>query len=360
MTSVARTKSGHLEKKSNFRKLPVTVNLQALREKLETSNGKLLEAERRKIVNLELENERLRKSLEVLQRIVDAKNEEIDKKNSLLNKLLEKGFNQPCLDPPREITFRDNGNVEDLDIESLLRANLDGGEVNFDILDLSQTGNIFQSEDGDDFYEAPLDLVTPSTSKDKAQPQPLPLYQSTLKTLPNRDDGITNTTEDINNWFSKIKEDPTVIQRLVDQHCDQKKVTPLKLSSVLKRVRGSEEKIESVASPAKKRRIDFSSSLKCPHCDKQFPLGGQWKVRKHILQEHEKQTKKQAIVCEMCNKTFHSQSVYLSHSEMHRVGNPWNCNLCKRQFGELPLLVDHAKMEHNIDKAGMACKIVLN
>ena len=54
MTSVARTKSGHLEKKYNFRKLPVTVNLQALREKLETSNGKLLEAERRKIVNLEV------------------------------------------------------------------------------------------------------------------------------------------------------------------------------------------------------------------------------------------------------------------------------------------------------------------
>jgi len=358
MTSDARTKSGHLEKKSNFRKLPVTINLQALREKLETSNGKLLEVERRKIVNLELENERLRKSLEVLQRTVDAKNEEIDKKNSLLNKLLEKGFSQPCLDPPRETTFRDN--VEDLDIESLLRANLDGGEVNFDILDLSQTGNIFQSEDGDDFYEAPLDLVTPSTSKDKAQP--LPLYQSTLKTLPlpNRDDGITNTTGDVNNWFSKIKEDPTVIQRLVDQHYDQKKVTPLKLSSVLKRVRGSEEVIVSEASPAKKRRIDFSSSLKCPHCDKQFPLGGQWKVRKHILQEHEDQTKKQAIVCELCNKTFHSQSVFLSHSEMHRVGDPWNCNLCNGQFGELPLLVDHAKMEHNIDKAEMACKIVLN
>ena len=103
-----------------------------------------------------MENERLRKSLEVLQRAIDAKNEEIDKKNSLLNKLLEKGFNQPTLDPPRETTFRDN--VEDLDIESLLQANLGDGEVNFDILDLSQTGNIFQSEDGTDFYEVSLSV----------------------------------------------------------------------------------------------------------------------------------------------------------------------------------------------------------
>ena len=175
--------------------------------------------------------------------------------------------------------------------------------------------------------------------------QPLPLYQSTLKTaLPNRDDSITNTTEDTHNWFSKIKEDPTVIQRLIDQHAsndqnyDQKKVTPLKLSSVLKRARVDEEKVLTEASPVKKRRIDFTSSLECPHCDKQFPLGGQWKVRKHILQQHEDQTKKQAIVCEICNKTFHSQSVFLSHSEMHRVGDPWSCNLCKRRFKELPLL----------------------
>ena len=195
------------------------------------------------------------------------------------------------------------------------------------------------------FLQAPLDLVTPSTSKDKAQP--LPLYQSTLKTaLPNRDDSNTNSTEDNQNWFSKLKEDPTVIQRLVDQHAaddqhcdhDKKKVTPLKLSSVIKRARVDEEKIVSEASLAKKRRIDFTSSLDCPHCDKQFPLGGQWKVRKHIHNEHKDLTKKAAIVCEICNETFSSQSVFLSHSEMHRVGDPWNCNLCKRRFGEMPLL----------------------
>ena len=40
--------------KKSVRKLPVTFNLFTLRAKLETSNGKLLEAERRKIVKLEV------------------------------------------------------------------------------------------------------------------------------------------------------------------------------------------------------------------------------------------------------------------------------------------------------------------
>lgn len=46
--------------------------------------------------------------------------------------------------------------MEDLDIDSLLQANLGDGEVNFDILDLSVTGNFFQSEDGNDLDEVSL------------------------------------------------------------------------------------------------------------------------------------------------------------------------------------------------------------
>lgn len=54
MASDKSSKDNHLGKKSSFRKLPVTLNLLTLRAKLETSNGKLLEAERRKIVKLEV------------------------------------------------------------------------------------------------------------------------------------------------------------------------------------------------------------------------------------------------------------------------------------------------------------------
>ena len=159
-------------------------------------------------------------------------------------------------------------------------------------------------------------------------------------TLPNRDDGIT--TAELDTILPKRKEDPTVIQRLVDQHATEgqpivdKKVTPLKIS-VIKRERANEDKDVSEGQ-AKKRRIDFGSSVGCPHCDQQFPLGGQWKLKKHILLEHKDQMERQALRCEICEKTFPSQSVFVSHREMHRVGTPWNCNLCKRRFGELPLL----------------------
>lgn len=54
MASAISSKDKHFSKKSTFRKLPITLNLQTLRAKLETSNGKLLEAERRKIANLEV------------------------------------------------------------------------------------------------------------------------------------------------------------------------------------------------------------------------------------------------------------------------------------------------------------------
>ena len=54
MASDKSSKDEHSRKKSSLRKLPVTLNLLTLRAKLETSNGKLLEAERRKIVKLEV------------------------------------------------------------------------------------------------------------------------------------------------------------------------------------------------------------------------------------------------------------------------------------------------------------------
>ena len=58
MASNTSIKDSHLSRITTFRKLPVTVNLQTLRAKLETSNGKLLDAERRRIANLEVNLDR--------------------------------------------------------------------------------------------------------------------------------------------------------------------------------------------------------------------------------------------------------------------------------------------------------------
>ena len=175
-----------------------------------------------------------------------------------------------------------------------------------------------------------MDLVKPS--KDKTS------------TLPNRDDS-SSTPFDHDRELTKPQEDPTVIQRILDQkHASEdqlpanKKVTPLKIS-VMKRERmRSEDKIIFEASQPKKRKLEFSSSVECPHCDHQFPLGGQWKLRKHILQEHKDQFEKEAFRCEPCDKTFPSKSVFTSHHEMHTGKHPWRCNLCIRQFEELSAL----------------------
>ena len=80
--------------------------------------------------------------MEVLERTVQFKNEEIESKNCLINKFFEKGLQQISTDSSFSVpTVQDDLNitkdvVEDLDIDSLLKANL--GEVNFDeILDIS-------------------------------------------------------------------------------------------------------------------------------------------------------------------------------------------------------------------------------
>ena len=90
----------------------------------------------------QLENERLKKTVDVLERTVQFKNEEIESKNCLINKFFEKGLQQISTDSSFSVpTLQDDLNitkdvVEDLDIDSLLKANL--GEVNFDeILDMN-------------------------------------------------------------------------------------------------------------------------------------------------------------------------------------------------------------------------------
>ena len=80
--------------------------------------------------------------MDVLHKTVQFKNEEIDSKNSLINKLFEKGLQQFSTEQSFSVpNVQEDLNltkdvVEDLDIDSLLKANL--GEVNFDeILDMS-------------------------------------------------------------------------------------------------------------------------------------------------------------------------------------------------------------------------------
>ena len=161
-------------------------------------------------------------------------------------------------------------------------------------------------------------------------------------------DQVSTATVFSAEYFPKVtpksKEDPTVIQRLLEQNAqddqveERRKVTPLKI--VLENYKTPNE-CEGVFTPrivSMKRKADMCSSMECPHCDKQFPLGGQWKLRRHILHAHKEQTGNEAFRCDICDKTFPSKPVLVSHNEMHRIGSSWDCHICKRRFGEIKLL----------------------
>ena len=76
----------------------------------------------------------------------------------------------------------------------------------------------------------------------------------------------------------KSKEDPTVIQRLLEQNAqddqveERRKVTPLKI--VLENYKTPNE-CEGVFTPrivSMKRKADMCSSMECPHCDITYKL----------------------------------------------------------------------------------------
>ena len=108
--------------------------------------------------SFQLENERLVKCVEVYKKSLEAKNEEIENKNGIINKLLGKSLSSNAnssfaqLQPQEYLPETKNlhrpsqnpvhKNVEDdIDIDGLLQANLD-----FDILDLSMSGSILNND----------------------------------------------------------------------------------------------------------------------------------------------------------------------------------------------------------------------
>ena len=91
---------------------------------------------------VKLEIVRLRKHTEILKRTLKAKCDELDEKKSLINRMMEKSLG--CPSPSSGEAHSPDGAVEDcvddLDIESLLQANL--GAVNItDFLNISGSEN---------------------------------------------------------------------------------------------------------------------------------------------------------------------------------------------------------------------------
>jgi len=325
------------------------------------------ERQRNKILQLEIE--RLRKSLDICKKTVKEKCSEIEAKNKLINKLIE--------DKTRIESIND-GLEDDLDIDNLLHANL--GEV-----DLSDLLNLTGSAFPDDLDS--LDVSNLMSDKASLSLSPTSLAMATNTSyvveevqnqFPNRE-GSTEVLDDT----AKVK---GVVGRLADQKRgylssqeysteakDDQKVSPIKIIKGHNQYqlanRNQQQVTDSLilenVAPCKKLKLSSMSAkdaspvphcLSCPHCGKQFPLGGQWKLTRHISSAH---SNSMVYSCQDCDKQFSCQSILTAHTKWHQLTNPWQCEACGYRLGNLSQFIKHVKSAHKVSSLATTRKFLL-
>jgi len=86
------------------------------------------------------------------------------------------------------------------------------------------------------------------------------------------------------------------------------------------------------------------SHLQCETCGKRFPMGGEWKFKKH-MEIHMGGTK-EANNCEVCHESFKYKSTLMAHLKTHEGKDPFQCNLCHKDFKGIDELVNHGVLDH--------------
>ena len=142
------------------------------------------------------------------------------------------------------------------------------------------------------------------------------------------------------------------------------KVSPLKFIKENDQYKLSKRKRDSGVGPpeaeVKKRRLSEAGNLnrnrqKCPHCAREFPLGGAWKLKKHILSNHKDLDPEHS--CSICQQRFGLRSVLEAHTERHRRRFPWSCEICAETFDQLTVFVTHVKSRHEINTVEKTMKL---
>jgi len=330
------------------------------------------ERQRNKILQLEIE--RLRKSLDICKRTVKEKCSEVEAKNKLINKLIE---------DKTKIESINDGLEDNIDIDNLLHANL--GEVDLsDILNL--TGSAFPDDldslDVSNFMSNQAKLSLSPTSLAMATNTSYVIEQEVQNQFPNRE-GSTEVQEDT----VKVK---GVVGRMVDQKKsylssqeyiseakDVPKVSPIKIK-IMKGDHPCPYQLASrnkqqvtvpltsdTSTPCKKLKLSSMSAkdaspvphcLSCPHCGKQFPLGGQWKLTRHLSSAH---SNTMVYSCQDCDKQFPCQSILTAHTKWHKLTNPWQCGDCGYRLGNLSQFIKHAKSAHKVSSLPTIRKLLI-
>jgi len=322
------------------------------------------ERQRNKILQLEIE--RLRKSLDICKKTVKEKCSEIEAKNKLINKLIE---DKTKIDPM-------NDGLEDaLYIDNLLHANL--GEV-----DLSDILNFTDSAFPDDLDSLDMSNLVSDQAKLSLSPTSLAMATNTSYVVeqevqnqfPNREGSIERLDDTVNvkgvvERMVGQKRNYLSSQEYITEAKDDQKVSPIKIikggNQYQLADRNKQQVTDPLATPCKKLKFPPMSAkdaapvphcLFCPHCGKQFPLGGRWKLTRHLSSAH---SNTKVYSCQDCDQQFHSQSVLTAHTKWHQLTNPWQCEDCGYRLGNLSQFIKHVKSVHKVSSLATTRSLLL-
>jgi len=322
------------------------------------------ERQRNKILQLEIE--RLRKSLDICKKTVKEKCSEIEAKNKLINKLIE---DKTKIDPM-------NDGLEDaLYIDNLLHANL--GEV-----DLSDILNFTDSAFPDDLDSLDMSNLVSDQAKLSLSPTSLAMATNTSYVVeqevqnqfPNREGSIERLDDTVNvkgvvERMVGQKRNYLSSQEYITEAKDDQKVSPIKIikggNQYQLADRNKQQVTDPLATPCKKLKLSSMSAkdaapvpycLSCPHCGKQFPLGGQWKLTRHLSSAH---SNTMVYSCQDCDKQFPCQSILTAHTKWHKLTNPWQCGDCGYRLGNLSQFIKHAKSAHKVSSLPTIRKLLM-
>merc|ERR1712059_223331 len=244
---------------------------------------------------------KMKKTIAAHQKTIKDKSLEVEAKNKMINKLIEDNTKH---DFPGDA-------IEDIDIDNLLHANL-GDESLTNIL--SGTGGL-------------EDLVDMSFTNLETEEVSLPA--SSLDNL------AVNSSFIVDKPGSKrAVVDLMVSQKRGGGSPEKKKVSPITIAKTSRS--GGEYQV--------KGRRNSPKCLFCPKCGLQFPLGGQWKLDRHLATAHT------TVDCSQCDKKMLYQSSLTAHMERHRSVNPWQCNRCDGTFQNISTFVKHVKRVHHVTR----------
>ena len=163
-------------------------------------------------------------------------------------------------------------------------------------------------------------------------------------------------------------EEKSIVQILAEQNKEaavkekKMKVSPLKLVKENDRYKLSKRKCSSepvTEAQGRKKKVGggtYRAQSRCPHCGKQFPLGGVWKLKKHILKEHQEVENEKS--CSICLKKLSLSCSLAAHMEMHKELFPWVCRPCGGKFENLTQFVIHVRSRHQFSRVDQAMDAV--